>query len=44
MVVFRQLGEAEIRVIAGLELAKTAARTEERGIALEVGGWVVGRT
>lgn len=34
--VFKQLGRAEVRTIADLELAKTAARMRERGIALEV--------
>ncbi|GAB4819073.1 hypothetical protein N2152v2_006119 [Parachlorella kessleri] len=43
VVVFRQLGEAEIRVIAGLELAKTAARVEERGISLEVSDAVMSK-
>lgn len=37
VVVFRPLGEREVRVIAELELAKTAARMSERGIGLEVG-------
>lgn len=39
VVVFKQLGEAEVRTIAALELAKTAARMQEREITLEVGGW-----
>ncbi|KAL4441273.1 hypothetical protein ABPG77_011510 [Micractinium sp. CCAP 211/92] len=36
VVVFRQLGPAQVRAIADLELAKTAERVRERGIALEV--------
>jgi ATP-dependent Clp protease ATP-binding subunit ClpC len=36
VVVFRQLGRQQVRRIADLELAKTAARMADRGIGLEV--------
>jgi ATP-dependent Clp protease ATP-binding subunit ClpA len=36
VVVFRSLGQPQVRRIADLELAKTAARMAERGIGLEV--------
>ena len=36
VVVFRSLGQPQVRRIADLELAKTAARMAQRGIGLEV--------
>jgi ATP-dependent Clp protease ATP-binding subunit ClpC len=41
LVVFRQLGRSEVRIIADLVLAETAARMATRGIGLEVSAAVM---
>ena len=43
VVVFRPLGRPQVRSIADLELSKTAARTAERGIGLQVSGRAMDR-